>query len=89
MKLELSRTTRFYRALLRLLPFDFRSDFGSEMEQVFAEQRAEAARDAGRMGVWRLRWETDQTRKSHGVSFIIFMMCPSIERTEAQGNERE
>lgn len=86
---ELSRTTRSYRAFLRLLPFDFRSDFGSEMEQVFVEQRAEAARDAGRMGVWRLWWKTDQTRKSHGVSFIIFMMCPSIERTVAQSNERE
>lgn len=89
MKLDQSRATRCYRALLRLLPFDFRSDFGPEMEQVFVEQRAEAARDAGRMSVWRLWWETDQTRKSHGVSFIIFMMCPSIERTVAQGNERE
>jgi hypothetical protein len=30
-----SRATRFYRALLRLLPFDFRGDFGPEMETVF------------------------------------------------------
>jgi putative ABC transport system permease protein len=53
-----SRTTRLYRVLLRLLPFDFRSDFGPEMEQVFAEQRAEAERGAGKVGVWRLWWET-------------------------------
>jgi hypothetical protein len=26
---------RFYRALLRLFPFDFRGDFGPEMEQAF------------------------------------------------------
>ena len=44
MKSEQSRATHYYRALLRLLPFDFRSDFGPEMEQVFAEQRAEAER---------------------------------------------
>jgi putative ABC transport system permease protein len=53
-----SRTTRLYRMLLRLLPFDFRSDFGPEMEQVFAEQRAEAERGAGKVGMWRLWWET-------------------------------
>jgi putative ABC transport system permease protein len=47
-----------YRALLRLLPFDFRSDFGPEMEQVFIEQRAEAERKEGKMGMWRLWWET-------------------------------
>jgi hypothetical protein len=28
--------------LLRLLPAEFRGDFGPEMEQVFAEQREEA-----------------------------------------------
>lgn len=44
--------------LLRLLPFDFRSDFGPEMEQIFAEQRAEAERGVGKIGVWRLWWET-------------------------------
>lgn len=50
--------TRIYRALLRLLPFDFRSDFGPEMETVFEEQRAEAERREGKPGVWRLWWET-------------------------------
>ena len=39
-----SRAARIYRALLRLLPFDFRSDFGPEMETVFQEQRKEAGR---------------------------------------------
>src|SRR5580692_3301390 len=52
------RTTRFYRLLLRLLPAEFRGDYGPEMEQVFAEQRAEAARAGDKMGLWRLWWET-------------------------------
>jgi putative ABC transport system permease protein len=53
-----SRATRFYRALLRLLPFDFRSDFGPEMETVFTEQHKEAERREGATGVLRLWWET-------------------------------
>ena len=54
------KATRFYRALLRLLPFDFRSDFGPEMESVFHEQREEAERREGKQGVLRLWWETIQ-----------------------------
>jgi len=54
----ISRTTRYYRALLRLLPFDFRSDYGPEMESVFREQRREAERHGGVLGVLRLWWET-------------------------------
>jgi putative ABC transport system permease protein len=53
-----SGATRFYRALLRLLPFDFRSDFGPEMETVFEEQHKEAGRLEGATGVVRLWWET-------------------------------
>src|SRR6266853_3729327 len=53
-----SRAIRFYRALLRLLPFDFRSDFGPEMETVFQEQHKEAGRLDGAAGVLRLWWET-------------------------------
>ena len=53
-----SRATRIYRALLRLLPFDFRSDFGPEMETVFHEQHQEAGRRNGTKGVLRLWWET-------------------------------
>jgi len=41
-----------------LLPFDFRSDFGPEMETVFHEQHQEAGRSNGTTGVLRLWWET-------------------------------
>jgi putative ABC transport system permease protein len=51
------KNTKRFRMLLRLLPADFRGDFGPEMESVFAEQRAEAARE-GKVGIWRLWWET-------------------------------
>jgi putative ABC transport system permease protein len=50
--------TRYLRMLLRLLPAEFRGDYGPEMEQVFAEQRAEAARHGDKIGIWRLWWET-------------------------------
>jgi putative ABC transport system permease protein len=53
-----SRATRLYRTLLKLLPFDFRSDFGPEMETVFHEQHQEAGRRGGAPGVLRLWWET-------------------------------
>ena len=41
-----------FRRLLRLLPFDFRADYGREMEQVFREQHREAAGPVARTGVW-------------------------------------
>jgi putative ABC transport system permease protein len=47
-----------YRLLLRLLPAEFRGDYGAEMEQVFADQRADAERHGDKMGVARLWWET-------------------------------
>src|ERR1700730_11855237 len=50
--------TRRFRMLLRLLPGEFRGDYGPEMEQVFAEQRAAAARKGDKLGIWRLWWET-------------------------------
>jgi predicted permease len=53
-----SRAARIYRALLRLLPFDFRSDYGPEMETVFQEQHKEAERREGTAGILRLWWET-------------------------------
>jgi len=37
-----ARTERFFRALVRLLPLDFRTEHGREMEQVFRAQRGEA-----------------------------------------------
>lgn len=33
---------RLYAALLRLLPFDFRSEFGGDMEETFRAQRQDA-----------------------------------------------
>src|SRR5215470_1380126 len=53
-----AKGTRLYRALLRLLPFDFRSDFGPEMEAVFHEQHSAVERREGKPGVARLWWET-------------------------------
>src|SRR5215471_18436490 len=49
---------RFYRSLLRVLPFDFRSDFGDDMEEAFREQRAETERRKGSLGLWRMWWAT-------------------------------
>ena len=43
---------RLFRRLLRLLPLDFRTDYGREMEQVFREQHRDAAGPAARTGVW-------------------------------------
>ncbi len=51
-------TTRRFRMLMRLLPAEFRGDYGPEMEQVFADQRSEAARKGDKMGLWRLWWDT-------------------------------
>jgi putative ABC transport system permease protein len=49
---------RFFRALLRLFPFDFRGDFGPQMEQTFREQRSDTEREAGTIGLLRLWGET-------------------------------
>ena len=35
---ESSFADRFYHALLRLLPLDFRSEFGGDMEETFRSQ---------------------------------------------------
>jgi putative ABC transport system permease protein len=53
-----SRTRRLYRLLLRVLPFEFRSDFGRDMEETFSDQAAAAERSEGRMGLVRLWLET-------------------------------
>lgn len=50
-----SRSDRCYRALLRLLPFDFRTEFGTDMEEAFREQRADAAPGKG---AWIRMWWT-------------------------------
>jgi putative ABC transport system permease protein len=49
---------RFYRGLLRMLPFDFRSEFGDDMEETFREQRAATERSRGSMGLWKMWWST-------------------------------
>src|SRR5215470_5206158 len=49
---------RFYRVLLRVLPFDFRSEFGDDMEEAFREQRAATARRKGSLGLIRMWWAT-------------------------------
>ena len=49
---------RIYRNLLRILPFDFRSEFGSEMEEVFREQRTETKEQEGSTGLWKMWWAT-------------------------------
>jgi predicted permease len=42
--------SRLFGALLRLFPFEFRADFGPEMEAVFEEQTREAGARRGRWG---------------------------------------
>src|SRR5437016_5892761 len=49
---------RFYRGLLRILPFDFRSEFGDDMEEAFREQRAATGRRKGSIGLFRMWWAT-------------------------------
>ena len=48
------RAQRAYRALLRLLPGDFRAEFGHEMEGVFLDEHREASGAARRGASWRL-----------------------------------
>lgn len=52
---DTSLTRRLYRLLLRLLPADFRAEFGREMEGVFVEEHAAAARRPGLVGRLWLR----------------------------------
>jgi len=49
---------RLYRGLLRVLPFDFRSEFGDDMEQAFREQRLDTGERAGLPGLFRMWWAT-------------------------------
>ena len=55
---EPKRRSRAFQLLMRLLPAEFRGDYGPEMEQVFTEQREEATRSGDKLGLWRLWWET-------------------------------
>src|SRR5262245_47920894 len=50
--------SRIFRALLRVLPFDFRDEHGRELEQVFRAQREGARRDGSIRALVRLWFET-------------------------------
>jgi putative ABC transport system permease protein len=43
---------RVFRALLRMLPFDFRADYGRDLEQTFEAERRAARGRAGQARVW-------------------------------------
>jgi putative ABC transport system permease protein len=45
---------RIFRALLRLFPFDFRSDHGRDMEQTLRDQHLEARREGSVIALARL-----------------------------------
>ncbi len=51
---------RIFRSLLRVLPADFQSDYGREMEHTFEDQSRDARERGGLAGVVRLWWETIQ-----------------------------
>ena len=40
------------------MPFDFRSEFGDDMEATFREQRAATVRRQGGIGIFRMWWAT-------------------------------
>src|SRR3984957_4834717 len=48
---------RAFRGLLKVLPFDFRANFGGEMERVFDEQKRDVEKRGGLMDFARLWWE--------------------------------
>ena len=51
---------RIFRSLIRVLPSDFQSDYGREMEHTFEEQARDARERGGLTGVLNLWWETIQ-----------------------------
>ncbi|HYK91035.1 MAG TPA: ABC transporter permease [Acidobacteriota bacterium] len=55
---KLSVSQRLFRLLLRVLPLEFRTEFGGEMEDLFRAQRAGVAREGGAIGMLRLWWDT-------------------------------
>src|ERR1700736_4300446 len=55
---KLPRSQRFLRSLLRVLPFDFRANYGHEMEGVFHEQEREIKERGGPMDFLKLWSET-------------------------------
>ncbi len=57
-KQKLPFSQRLFRALLRVLPFDFRTNYEGEMEGVFREQQREAEERGGVLGAFKLWKET-------------------------------
>lgn len=53
-----SFSQKLFRALVRVLPFDFRTNYGGEMEAVFHEQQREAEERGGFLDALRLWKET-------------------------------
>jgi predicted permease len=52
------KSSRLFRALMRILPFDFRDEHGRDMEQVFRAQREEARHAGTIRAITRLWFET-------------------------------
>jgi putative ABC transport system permease protein len=57
-KQTLPFSQRLFRALVRILPFDFRTNYEGEMEGVFREQQREAEERGGVLGALKLWKET-------------------------------
>src|SRR5271165_2166271 len=57
-KQTLPFSQRLFRALVRVLPFDFRTNYEGEMEGVFREQQREVEERGGLLGALRLWKET-------------------------------
>ena len=55
---DISRSQKIFRFFLRLLPFDFRANFGREMAGVFREQHRDAEERGGFAGFVKLWAET-------------------------------
>ncbi|MCA1559013.1 MAG: hypothetical protein LC753_18535 [Acidobacteria bacterium] len=70
-----------YRSLLKLLPKDFRGDFGEEMEAVFDAER-EDARRAGRVSVLKL-WSRTVAGMLRGQSRFGSGVVSGFSRTSA------
>ncbi len=51
---------KIFRSLLRILPADFQSDYGREMEHTFEDQSRDARERGGLAGIVKLWWETIQ-----------------------------
>src|SRR5436305_14603975 len=54
----MSRSQRFFRALLRLFPAEFRGDFGDDMAATFNDQARDALAQGDRMAALRLWRDT-------------------------------